>query len=112
MYIVLIAIAAIGSINGQRKKKKANANPSEVLPPLMESIPEADAWWETFSETIPPKPKVAKEISKPSIAPPTPIQETEIKSEEAHAGIDIHLSSQEDVRRAFVYSEILNRKYS
>ena len=111
LYIVFIAVAIIGSITNGKGKKKAQAKPAEVLPPLLETLPEADEWWSASAEKVSAQPKKKTEIPKPSFMKPTPKDEIKPILEEEKKEMDIRLSSPDDVRRAFVYSEIFNRKY-
>ncbi len=111
--LIFVAFAAFGILQQVKKDKKETTSPHEVLEDM---FPELDQETEMpMAEPImqqqpirkkkkPQKKEIFQTIEHPSVPPKqsaTPKQ-TDKK---------IRLSSKEEARRAFIYSEIFNRKY-
>ena len=109
-YIPLLVIIVAGIISFVRKTKQQAKEPSvhgEVFPP----IPQYPYMYE---EPVPEKkivtpvaPKISVPEKKQQVFSEQPV---EIQDMDESAGISIDFSEQEDVKKAIIYSEILNRK--
>ena len=109
IFVGAIAIAVVGQ-NAKNKKKSKTTSPQEVLEDM---FPEIEVDQETpIAEPQPaPRPKPVFK-RKPRMAPiisPEPPQTT--VSQPPKEKEKISLNNQKEARRAFIYSEILNRKY-
>ena len=108
IFVGAMVIAVVGQ-NAKNKKKPKTASPQEVLEDM---FPEIEIDQETaIAEPQPaPKPKPVFK-RKPRMAPvsPEPIQPT--VSQPAKEKEKISLNNRKEARRAFIYSEIFNRKY-
>lgn len=134
IYIVFLIVAAISGLFSSKNKKK---RPTQVLgQPGHDSYPEENTssgkgFWEILEEaTIPQKPeaptapihkkKKKTPAPKPSFSTGQEIPKSKISSsqpmnfpaEEEHSMLeDIEFNNAEELRKAVIYSEILNRKY-
>lgn len=138
IYIVFLIVAALSGLFSSKNKKK---RPTQVLgqpdydTTKEEPVPSDKGFWEILEEvtnerpkqksatiTIPDKKKNKKEIRQPN---PFLVAEQEIhkskvsssrpmnfEAEEEHSLLeDIEFNNAEELRKAVIYSEILNRKY-
>ena len=108
VFVGAMVIAVIGQ-NAKNKKRPMTASPQEVLEDMFPEI--TDQGEETVVSS--PKPSAPirrktaiKSPSASSVKPSAQQKETPEKSKK------ISLSSREEARRAFIHSEIFNRKYS
>ena len=134
IYIVFLIVAAISGLFSSKNKKK---RPTQVLgQPGHDSYPEENTssgkgFWEILEEaTTPQKPeaptapihkkKKKTPVSKPFLSTEQEIQKSKVSSsqpmnfpaEEEHSMLeDIEFNNAEELRKAVIYSEILNRKY-
>lgn len=134
IYIVFLIVAAISGLFSSKNKKK---RPTQVLgQPGHDSYPEENTssgkgFWEILEEaTTPQKPeaptvpihkkKKKTPASKPFLSTEQEIQKSKVSSsqpmnfpaEEEHSMLeDIEFNNAEELRKAVIYSEILNRKY-
>ena len=134
IYIVFLIVAAISGLFSSKNKKK---RPTQVLgQPGHDTYPEENTssgkgFWEILEEaTTPQKPeaptapihkkKKKTPASKPFLSTEQEIQKSKVSSspitnfptEEEHALLeDIEFNNAEELRKAVIYSEILNRKY-
>ena len=107
IFIGAMVIAVVSQYT-KKKKKPVAGSPGEVLE---EMFPEIDFSQETTDVEPQPKPirrKVStpkqtslKQVSQPQ-APPSPAPQSSNK---------IRLNTRQEARRAFIHSEIFNRKY-
>ena len=128
IYLIVILIAGISSILGKRKKKVAEEYDSlPELPDLEDVIPE-------FTVHTAPERPVYQEMKKrvnpveiPSYdtvsdftvlkakkqvnQPRKHFVESEVMVSHDYSGVELELENSDDVKRAFIYSEIFNRKY-
>jgi hypothetical protein len=108
VFVGAMVIAVIGQ-NAKNKKKPTTASPQEVLEDM---FPEITVQGE---ETVvnPPKPSAPirrkTAIKSPSVSSAKPSVQQKGTTEKSKK---ISLSSKEEARRAFIHSEIFNRKYS
>ena len=109
IFIVIMIVAIVQQISKAGKEKKT-PSPKEVL---AEMFPEIEQ--ESMGEELPvsPAPAIRKSRSprmqhQPMVKKPTvpPVKETK-----GECRTPIKLSTREEARRAFIYSEIFNRKY-
>ena len=139
LYLVLLIVAGVGGLfnSGKKKKQQTEAKPAEEAMPL----PKKKSFWELLEEAsteettkakkkVVPKatPKKQKERQPAAKATPFLTAESAIPSTiasnykdelavgegEERGGLsmsDFHLNDREEVRKAIIYSEILNRKY-
>jgi hypothetical protein len=133
IYLIIIVIAALSSI--LKKKKKTQKNDQELpeafpdFPDLDDVIPEPEVRRvpEPVFVTTPPPPVFQKQTSnniptfdntndmsklraKMSLKPRKEFVSTELETED-NTAIEIQLDSVEEVKKAFVYAEVFNRKY-
>lgn len=130
IYIVFLIVAAVSGLFSSKNKKK---RPTQVLgqpeyePAKEEHAPSGKGFWEILEEATTPPEKKEKKIKKKEIRQPNPFlaaeQEihkskvssspiTNFPTEEEHALLeDIEFNNTEELRKAVIYSEILNRKY-
>lgn len=138
IYIVFLVVAAISGLLNTKGKKK---HPTEVLgQPGYDMLPEEKSssekgFWEVFEEmTAQPqepassyskkhKPKKKKKAQQPEAflsheltEPPnpqtgTPLAATFSDNDASFSSEDIEFNNLNEVRKAIIYSEILNRKY-
>lgn len=134
IYIVFLIVAAVSGLFSSKKNKK---RPAEVLrQPGNDMMPEEEAtsekgFWEILEEvknTQPrkqvPAPKRKKTIEKPTQNPfltaENEIQKSKAVSsrpvnfpteEDSNLLEEIEFNNLEELRKAVIYSEILNRKY-
>ncbi|MFR8359673.1 MAG: hypothetical protein ACLVEJ_31190 [Parabacteroides sp.] len=134
IYIVFLIVAAISGLFSSKTKKK---RPTQVLgQPGHDTYPEENTssgkgFWEILEEaTTPQKPeaptapihkkKKKTPASKPFLSTEQEIQKSKVSSsqpmnfpiEEEHSMLeDIEFNNAEELRKAVIYSEILNRKY-
>ena len=134
IYIVFLIVAAISGLFSSKNKKK---RPTQVLgQPGHDSYPEENTssgkgFWEILEEATTPqkleaptapihKKKKKTPASKPFLSTEQEIQKSKLSSsqpmnfpaEEEHSMLeDIEFNNAEELRKAVIYSEILNRKY-
>ncbi|RHU21624.1 hypothetical protein DXD68_23675 [Parabacteroides sp. TM07-1AC] len=130
IYIVFLIVAAVSGLFSSKNKKK---RPTQVLgqpeyePAKEEHAPSGKGFWEILEEATTPPEKKEKKKKKKEIRQPNPFlaaeQEihkskvssspiTNFPTEEEHALLeDIEFNNAEELRKAVIYSEILNRKY-
>ena len=134
IYIVFLIVAAISGLFSSKNKKK---RPTQALgQPGHDTYPEENTssgkgFWEILEEaTTPQKPeaptapihkkKKKTPASKPFLSTEQEIQKSKVSSsqpmnfpiEEEHSMLeDIEFNNAEELRKAVIYSEILNRKY-
>jgi len=128
IYLIVILIAGISSILGKRKKKMSEEHdPMPELPDLEDIIPE-------YTVRREPERPVYQEIKKtenssyiPSFDTMTdfsvlkakkqvnqPVRhfvESEVTVSDDYPVVEIELEDSDDLKKAFIYSEIFNRKY-
>lgn len=111
--ILVFAGAMIASVviqSAKNKKKPKTVTPQEVLedmfPDLQEFQEEVSAEAEPVRPVVvPPKRKPFKVKAKPE--PPRPA----VSAPDSPKSDKIRLNSRKEAKRAFIYSEIFNRKY-
>lgn len=138
IYIVFLVVAALSGLFSSKSKKK---RPTQVLgqpeydTTQEEPTPSGKGFWEileevtaerpkqkTVTETLPNKKKNKKDIRQPNpfLAAEQEIHQAKAGSprfmsfptEEDHSLLeDIEFNNAEELRKAVIYSEILNRKY-
>lgn len=120
LYIVFLVIAGISGLFSSKNKKKqpkqVSRQPDREIETVNEDVPQK-GFWEVFQEMQNPQPQ----------APPTPFlagEKTTVKQMAAEASEmripfveedsnlqDLELDNAAEIRKAVIYSEILNRKY-
>ena len=110
IFVGAMVIAVVGQ-NAKNKKKPTTASPQEVLEDMFPDI-------ETDQETPIAEPQPAPQLKpvfqrKPRMAstPPQPPQTPVSQPTKEKEKQKISLSNRKEARRAFIYSEIFNRKY-
>ena len=130
IYIVFLIVAAVSGLFSSKNKKKRQTQvlgQPEYEPAKEEHAPSGKGFWEILEEVTTPPEKKEKKIKKKEIRQPNPFlaaeQEihkskvssspiTNFPTEEEHALLeDIEFNNTEELRKAVIYSEILNRKY-
>ena len=108
IFVGAMVIAVVGQ-NAKNKKKPKTASPQEVLEDM---FPEIEVDQETpIAEPQPaPKPKPAFK-RKPRMASISPEPTQPTVSQPPKEKEKISLNNRKEARRAFIYSEIFNRKY-
>ena len=109
IFIVIIVVAIVQQISKTGKEKKT-PSPKEVLADMFPEIGE-----ESIGEKLPVSP--TRKVRKPQaprmqhqpVVKQTPASPREEAKKEKRT--PIKLSTKEEARRAFIYSEIFNRKY-
>lgn len=109
IFIVIIVVAIVQQISKAGKEKKT-PSPKEVLTDMFPEIGE-----ENIREELPVSP--TQKVRKPQthrmqhqpVVKQTPASPREEAKKEKRT--PIKLSTKEEARRAFIYSEIFNRKY-
>ena len=109
IFIVIIVVAIVQQISKAGKEKKT-PSPKEVLTDMFPEIGE-----ENIREELPVSP--TRKVRKPQthrmqhqpVVKQTPASPREEAKKEKRT--PIKLSTKEEARRAFIYSEIFNRKY-
>ena len=107
IFVGAMVIAVIGQ-NAKNKKKPMTASPQEVLEDMFPEI--------TLQEeenTMPPTRQPIPERKRTSVKkqPIPPPAAPERRKETSKQEKKISLSQKSEARRAFIYSEIFNRKY-
>ena len=107
IFVGAMVIAVIGQ-NAKNKKKPMTASPKEVLEDMFPEI--------TLQEeenTMPPTRQPVPERKRTSVKkqPIPPPAAPERRKETSKQEKKISLSQKSEARRAFIYSEIFNRKY-
>lgn len=126
IYIVFLIVAALSGLFSSKNKKK---HPTQVLgqpeyeTAQEEATPSDKGFWEMLEGVKKERPKpqtVTKTVSavNPFLAAEQEIHKSKIKSsrpiqpEEEHSILqDIEFNNIDELRKAVIYSEILNRKY-
>ena len=112
--LIFVAFAAFGVISQIRKDKKeeSTASPQEVLEDM---FPELEQETEMpMVEPMVQQPVIRKKKKTPKKEKAPIIEKVSTPPQPSKTIADnkkIHLSSKEEARRAFIYSEIFNRKY-
>ena len=110
IFVGAMVIAVVGQ-NAKNKKKPTTTSPQEVLADMFPDIEVDQKAPITEQEPIPPpKPVFKRKPHMASIKPPppqTPVSQPTKEKEKQK----ISLSNRKEARRAFIYSEIFNRKY-
>ena len=110
IFVGAMVIAVVGQ-NAKNKKKPTTTSPQEVLEDMFPDI-EADQEAPIAEQEPTPKPQLVFKRKprmasiKPQAPQPPVSQPTKEKEKQK-----ISLSNRKEVRRAFIYSEIFNRKY-
>ena len=107
IFIVIIAVAVIQQISKASKKEKVTS-PREVLADM---FPEVEGEEQVLSPApVRHKPKSPRKQNQPMAVPKQPVSLLTENKKQSNT-IPIKLSTKEEARRAFIYSEIFNRKY-
>lgn len=128
-FAVIIIVSIISSVNKEREKKKSrgNSHPASFPQEVTDTLPES--WKDLF----PVQPVIVKPVvepvskkTEPKRPDPKPFLDTKeegkqtifekadqkiIADEESVQQSDYSFQSLEDIRKAIVWSEIINRKY-
>ena len=107
IFVGAMVIAVIGQ-NAKNKKKPMTASPQEVLEDMFPEITlqEEENAMPSTRQPVPERKRTS--IKKQPIPPPAaPERRKETSKQEKK----ISLSQKSEARRAFIYSEIFNRKY-
>ena len=108
IFVGAMAIAVVGQ-NAKNKKKSKTTSPQEVLEDMFPEIEvDQEAPIAEPQPTSKPKPFFKRKPHMASISP-EPIQTT--VSQPPKEKEKISLNNRKEARRAFIYSEIFNRKY-
>ena len=108
IFVGAMVIAVVGQ-NAKNKKKPKTASPQEVLEDMFPEIEvDQEAPLAEPQPTSKPKPVFKRKPHMASISP-EPIQTT--VSQPPKEKEKISLNNRKEARRAFIYSEIFNRKY-
>ena len=112
--ILVFAGAMIASVviqSAKNKKKPKTVSPQEVLEDMFPDL-------EEFQEEAPIQPET---VQKPVVSPkrkpskakakPVPVKPVESQPAPQKEDTKIRLNTRKEARRAFIYSEIFNRKY-
>jgi len=123
LYIILLIVAGVGSLlNSVKKKKQSQPAPGQAtsIPKYEGEMPEEEpgSFWDIFDDTPKEQPRPQQE-PKPIIQPRThsrplkaPVYTFEIdKSTEDPFISPESFHDTEELKKAIIYSEILNRKY-
>ena len=103
LYLVFIAVAAVGSLFKGRGQKKDPVEMDEAFPMFDDELASKPSRpFVRRSDVVAPS-KKSGQVSEPSVAIEA--------DDDSSAGVDVRLDSAEDARRAFLYSEIFRRKY-
>lgn len=126
LYIVFIVIAGVSGLITSGKKKK---HPSEVLghpegtPSTQKKSTQGKGIWDIFEEVEPIKQKNQKQektaTKKPFLAGESTQRSASVPSQtfsetrvtEVEHQLEITINNADDLKKAIIYSEILNRKY-
>lgn len=105
IFVVIIAVAIVQQISKASKKEKA-ASPKEVLADMFPDIERE----EQVAAPVPVqrKPKPVRKQYQPVVPEQAAVHRMEKKPQN---NPPIKLNTREEARRAFIYSEIFNRKY-
>ncbi len=115
--VVFLMIAAIGIAKqfiGKGEKPEEASSPQDVLTELFPEITEEEQQPAPQKAEAPKQPKpLRKKRPAPmrSVAPPPPAAPKPSDEGRKAERAPIRLSNREEARRAFIYSEIFNRKY-
>ena len=114
--LIFVAFAAFGVIAQVRKDKKeeSTASPQEVLEDMFPELEQETGM--PMVEPILQQPKARKKKKTPKKEKYQPLEKPPVPSQPAKPlkqadNRKIRLTSKEEARRAFIYSEIFNRKY-
>ena len=107
IFVGAMVIAVIGQ-NAKSKKKPMTASPQEVLEDM---FPDIEIVQETNAVEPQPTPQKASFKRKKSLAPVKPASPQAPVSPTPKKEKKISLSNRSEAKRAFIYSEIFNRKY-
>lgn len=112
VFVFIMVAAAVQQTVKEKQKPKKALSPQEVPEEMFPEILQEEPMPEASPVVEPPVVKKKKpftsgrpvETSRKKTPPP--VQKTE-----RPGGKKIHLNTREEARRAFIYSEIFNRKY-
>lgn len=109
IFIVIIAVAIAQQILKASKKEKVTS-PKDVLADM---FPEIEGEEQPVSPVpqMMRKPKSSRKQSQPTVTTKPNISPQPEKENKKPSQAPIKLSTREEARRAFIYSEIFNRKY-
>lgn len=112
IFVVIIAIAIVQQIT-KAKKETATPSPHEVLTDMFPTIEEIEGEGQTVSpRPVKSKPQPAYKKKKETFkSTPIVAMDSKNKDKPSDENTRIKLSIREEARRAFIYSEIFNRKY-
>jgi hypothetical protein len=111
IFVGAMVIAVIGQ-SAKSKKKPDNPSPEEVLEDMFPEIEVVQEATETPSpEPLRPKVKAPKRTSRHTKPVPRPAVTNTPPPAPAKSDRKIRISSPQEARRAFIHSEIFNRKY-
>ncbi|MEA4935239.1 MAG: hypothetical protein VB102_01215 [Paludibacter sp.] len=128
IYLIVILIAGISSILGKRKKKALeNQDPVPGLPDLEDILPEFEPVTEPVRPVYQEVKKKEKPVEHPSYDtvddfsalkakkqithPVKHFAESEMTVVEDSCGPELELENSDDAKKAFIYSEIFNKRY-
>lgn len=128
IYLIVILIAGISSILGKRKKKESEHQDSMPgLPDLEDILPEfkpVAAPVRPVYQEVKKKEKILEHPSfdtvddvstlkaKKQVARPVKhFVENEMLVEDDLSGVELELDNPDDAKKAFIYSEVFNRRY-
>ena len=107
IFVGAMVIAVIGQ-NAKNKKKPMTASPQEVLEDM---FPEMEIQEEEMMVPPAPQPTPANKKTTKKTSPTLVKTSANPPKEPPQQEKKISLNSREKARRAFIYSEIFNRKY-
>lgn len=105
IFIVIIAVAIMQQISKASKKEKVTS-PREVLADMFPDV-EGE---EQILSPAPVKHKSSRKQNQPAAAPKQAVPPRAEHTKQSNTA-PVKLSTKEEARRAFIYSEIFNRKY-
>lgn len=123
LYVVVILIAGLGAVIKSFKKKQekeiVSSSPSPQFPDLSDIFPAMDTYSERVSTDV--SPAVLHEIAKQQQSTKPQYQAVKKKHEvnpvederdSNYVDFDMDLHDADELKKAFIYSEIFNRKYN
>lgn len=103
-------IIAVIVQNAKSKKNPTNASPQEILEDVFPEI-KFEGEEEAMIPSVPSPAPVRRKKSKNPV-PPQQVYSPQTKSQPSKQEKKVKINRREEARRAFIYSEIFNRKYS
>lgn len=107
IFIVIIAVAIIQQISKASKKEKVTS-PREVLADMFPEVEEEEQF--LSPAPVKHKSKSSRKQNQPAAAPKQAVPPRAENKKQSNTA-PVKLSTKEEARRAFIYSEIFNRKY-